>query len=1045
MSQSGEPSSPQSLAADLTTPSPAEVRTSKQRAEEIKQYILGLLPAHISKTVDVVITENVPTAAVLPATEDALLTDDRTGFSRQQARSLIESVDGDYLVLITGHETPDAGPLNDELSADRAHQFGLAFHETLHILKTAFAGVQTLLSKRVDDEYQNFVHDLINATEDGAIEHEVYVGDDFSKRAGNRLRLVREIHKRSPEDYEDLPAEQTQFTFRDALQKAIHDNVILPPSGTTSALLDEDDDRVTFDSDETRAVFEQIYPEIEALADDIHSIRGDVDTGLHRNDLGASIRRAKRTIQFWADVVKPILNEGDGDDTDQQASGREQGSSQEQGQTQERGQPQTQNEPHGEESAQARQNDDRPDSPQQPDEGAESSPGPKPEGASGGAKSQSSMATSNSDEGSSQNAGGEVAASDVDVDPEDLSLDQNAVSDSLQGVADHPPITNEPKPDGIDLSSNQSESDDVAGGGEAGADSDESKPDNGEQDAGVEGSERGGVDSSSDGVGNVDDSHGEDDTGDSSGPAPGGDGSSPETADDTSNESSNDGSGGDGGASTSVEVESSSAASDLASSTQASAGSGGQSTFGDFASEDSSDSVGSEGESGEPSSESAGKSGGDAEGVDGGKAEHQSSSGDETTEQPESGAQTDATPEPGTDAQQSETQQEADAGQATTGRSSTQSNASPSQTATSSQDASGNNQTHSDDATSSESSAATNGVSGPDHEPDDLTAEDFESDRKRAQQTAESISGDTNGLENELRQLDSVLGDEVEQNPDNDKKGSGAGAGSVDELEVLPSPESSSEPAASWSDIERNAGAVADTLAKQLRLDQQTERRSGLSSGTKVNRKAAYRLGHNDPRVFEETIPGDKKEYFVVIVLDRSGSMDPTYLGRSSSSGDMSKIDVATSAVARFAVACEDLGIDVAVVDFYNDTARLAKPASVEAEYAQGTLLSKDAGGGTPLADALSLSGSLAEMDAKESIIISITDGKPRDVEATEDVIKGSYTPVCSLTIATDCEQGNPPEKTEQLEDVYDQSTTVFDPAKLDSRIDELASLLGAY
>lgn len=1051
MSHSEETSPPQSRAAGLTTPSPVEVRTSKQRAGEIKQYILGLLPAHLSKTVDVVITENVPTAAVLPATEDALITDDQAAFDRQQARSLIESVDGDYLVLITGRETPDAGPLNDELSADRAHQFGLAFHETLHILKTAFAGVQTLLDERVDEQYQEFVHGLINATEDGAIEHEVYVGDDFSRRAGNRLRLVREIHKRSPEDYEDLPAEQTQFTFRDALQKAIHDNVILPPSGTTTALLDEDDDRVTFESDETRAVFEQVYPEVEVLADDIHSIRGDVDTDLHKNDIEASIRRAKRTIQFWADIVRPLLSNGYDDERDQQASGQEQARSQEQSQTQEQGQAQEQEERQGQESAETDQDSSRPESPQQPGEDAGSSPEAEPE--SGGSDDgQPSAPADGSGDTDPQNASGQVAASDIDVDPEDLSLDQNAVSDSLQGVADHPSVTDEPNPDDVDLD-NQSGNDDTASG-ETDAESAVDKHDGEEQGADAEHSEAANASDSSDDAGPTSDfdSEAAADGSDEESASAGGDSDSG-NADDTNAGSSGGSEGNNGADGSSVEVESSSATSSLASSTQSATESSGQSTFGDFAQDDTPEETnesasedGDNEESGELDSETIGNAGSGTDAVDNEPVEQQPSEECEASEQAESRAQTDAATEPGADTEQAGTQQDADAQQATTGRDGTQSDTSANQTGREAQSANVGNRTDDNGSDGDAgSSAATDGVSGPDQEPDDLTTDDFESDRKRAQQTADDISADTDGLDQELRQLDSVLGDDVDQSPDDADNGGGAGAGSVDELEVLPSPEDSSGPTAAWDDIEESASTVADTLAKQLQLDQQTARRSGLSSGTKVNRKTAYRLGHNDPRVFEETIPGDEKEYFIVIVLDRSGSMDPEFLGHNTSSEGPSKIDVATSAVARFAVACEDLGIDVAVVDFYDETARLAKPASVDAEYAQETLISQDAGGGTPLADALSLGSSLTEMDAKESIIISITDGKPRDVEATEDVIKESYAPVCSLTVATDCEQGNPPDKAEQLEAMYDQSTTVFNAEKLDDRIDEFASLLGAY
>ena len=1012
MSQSADIPTSHSRAAEIATPSPAEVRTSKQRAEEIKQYILGLLPAHISKSVDVVITEQVPTAAVLPATEDALLTDEQTEFDRQQARRLIESVDGDYLVLITARETPDAAPLNDELSADRAHQFGLAFHETLHILKTAFKGIQTLLKSDVEERHRDFVHDLINATEDGAIEHEVYVGEDFSTRAGNRLRLVREIHKHKPEDYKALPEDRSKFTFRDALQKALHDNVILPPSGTTSALLDEDDDRVTFASEEERVVFLQIYPEIEQLADDIHSIRGDVGTELHRNDAEASIRRAKRTIKFWHEVVKPLV--------DTNASEQEQ--DQQQQQSGGDGEPS--------QSGEQEQAGKSPSSNQSSSTGSDGEP------------QQDATQSDSQDTGPAPDSGGEATPSD-DIDPEDLSLERNAVSDSLQGVADHPSIIDEPNPDDVDLdpdaAGGENDSDDGDDSSSAREDEDESS----HQESGSESSTDAGSDSTSgempDAPGQMG-SGGESDSVESESSTGGQDSAADAPTGDGGGESGSDSEG-------EVEVESTSDSSNLASSTQSSSGTSSQSTFGDFA-QDESDSESAGGGGDGVGGESEAEVGDEGEASTG--QETQSSQNEDVQREPasseggESAGQSDTSSSEGSTPSQSDGGEQAgqSAGESTpTTTSGNQSEDSGGDRADSGQQPESEASTGDRQSTSS---ASTSGVSGPEQTGDELSPEDFESDRKRAEQTADEISSDGEALERELEALDQMLHENAEADPSEEAGGSGAGAGSIDELSVLPDPQDGTVSETDWGAVEKAAGTVADTLAKQLQLDQQTGVRSGLTSGTTVNQKTAYRLGYGDPRVFETEIPGDEKEYFIVIVLDRSGSMDPSRYNNRSSEGP-TKIQVATSAVARFAVACEDLGIDVAVVDFYDDTARLAKPASVDAEFAQEALLNTDASGGTPLSDALALATSLAEMDTKESIIITMTDGKPRDVDATAEVIKQSYAPVCSLTVATDCEPGSPPERAAELEPHFDQTTTVFDPEKLDDRLDQFAALLGMY
>lgn len=81
------------------------------------------------------------------------------------------------------------------------------------------------------------------------------------------------------------------------------------------------------------------------------------------------------------------------------------------------------------------------------------------------------------------------------------------------------------------------------------------------------------------------------------------------------------------------------------------------------------------------------------------------------------------------------------------------------------------------------------------------------------------------------------------------------------------------------------------------------------------------------------------------------------------------EIDIATKAVAQFLVACKDLDIDVAVIDFYDDEAWYVKPLSADTEHAQQSILNSDTKGRTLLADALSLARSVAGADSKESLL----------------------------------------------------------------------------
>ncbi|QLH82126.1 vWA domain-containing protein [Halosimplex pelagicum] len=1110
-------------AADLTPPEAAQVRTSRQRAASLKQYIEGLLPSQLAAEVDVVITEQVSTAAVLPATAEALLDGEETDFDRQQAKQLVERVNGDYLVLVTGREADTSAIcLSDQLTADTAHQFGLAFHETLHILKTSFGAVQTLVEDEVEDQYQEFVHELINIGEDGAIEHEAQTGDDFTEKAGNRLTLVREMHSQT---VADLPSEKRAFSFGDALLKALHDEIIFP-TGVTEALLDDSDSRVGFQSADGREAFVEVHPEIESLRDDLLALRSDRSDRLYDDDREASLQRAKRIVAFWQDVLKPLIENGH-PPAQQGASGQQQGSDHRQEPQQGTGQ-------------------------EQPQQGGESTPGdqqaPDDETPDTGEASQSDRSdpaeddefdcpecdeSFDSDHGrrvhygqqhgdtddlddqledagtdSPQADAGDSNSSpspDGTVDPEDLSLETENYDNPLQSVGEHPSVDDEPDPADVDDSNlrpvsgspdtdaddtQETTADDGPTGDEAEtgsdtppADAPEAGPD-GEPDTdpGSDGAEP----SSSPG----EPPNSDDTTADGTAPGAIGDESSETPGSDTGDDGSTSASKGQAEADSergdeqadpeTTSTASSAATSDLASHTDQSGADdeNQQATFGDFTTDDSDDTdetgAGKDDVAGDDTADNAPDTEPAADGAD---SDGATEPGDSTADSDQPDTDHPDTPsgdgqdndEDGMDFDPSGGSSGPDTPTATDGDSQPDAASTLNDTDTTADDSSesatettpssnteAGGETDSASATGSEAADQNDGDSdnatagrdedtpdGPAHAGADLEPEDFAGDRQRATRTAEESTIDEQGLEEDLQSLESALGDEAETAPDGDDGGGdGAGPGSVDELTILPDPEDG-ELSEDWQAIERSAGTVADTLAKELRLDQQTSARNGLSSGTQVNTKTAYRLNHNDPRTFSETLPGEEKEYFVVFVLDRSSSMGPGYYANRSTGP--AKIDVATSAVARFAVACEDLDIDVAIIDFYDEEARYVKPPSVEAEFAQQSILNTDNAGGTPLSDALSLARTVADADAKESLIITITDDKPADVEDVETQIKASYAPVCSLTIATDCEFGNPPAKAERLEKTYDQTTTVYDPSKLEDRIDQLASLLGAY
>jgi hypothetical protein len=209
----------------LTPDIHARVWASAGRCDRLRSFLQGHLPASVD--VEVVLTPAVQTAAVLPADTDALVSSDAPDLERRQATQLLESIDAELLLLITTAPAPlERVPLNDQLTADHAQQFGLAFDELLHIFKTAIAPITALLDAEVDPEYHQYVHELINIVEDGAIESEAIHGANFSDTAEIRLELTRRIHSQTPDDLGD--GQQARLSFWDAVTTALYDAAVYP-------------------------------------------------------------------------------------------------------------------------------------------------------------------------------------------------------------------------------------------------------------------------------------------------------------------------------------------------------------------------------------------------------------------------------------------------------------------------------------------------------------------------------------------------------------------------------------------------------------------------------------------------------------------------------------------------------------------------------------------------------------------------------------------------------------------------------------------------
>ena len=850
----------------------ARVRASAGRRDRLRAFLQGHLPTGVD--IEVVLTPAVQTAAVLPADIDALVSSDATDLGRQQAVQLLEGIDAEFIVLITTAPAPlERVPLNDQLTADHAHQFGLAFHELLHILKTAIGPIAALLDAEVDSEYHRYVHELINIVEDGAIEHEAIHGANFSDTAEIRLELTRRIHSQTPDDLGD--GQQARLSFWDAVTTDLYDATVYP-TGTTEVLLDEDDDRVVFVSEADEIAFGSVRDGLKQLAADALAIQGiDLDDATHTHDKTASVDRARRVIDTWTSTLKPIV-----------ASAVEQtGESESYG---------------GADSG----TDGHDHYPQ------EDGPTDTPESAR-------------------------------------VSLDREATADPYQDVFDHPAVTSDPDVDDTD-------------GGDSPHGSD------------AEGS-------TGDTVSTPVEQQDGDQTREESLPTADADPAS--RADRT------------------IEPDEGPAEHPSRSHALAAAA--------ERTREDRDDS----GDVDEPSSPPSARDR---------RAASDGQSAQTSLDVFEGGGT--ATESAGTDDPSSRSDDRELSGEEDT------------------------MERHGGDI---EAAASDGPAPGPAHKSVEGAApspaeyeQALDHDREVAHQEATREQVDREAVERELRKLGDVFDRRHQGDKDYQKDGSeplsetksggnGAGPESLDDVEIVPVSDDVVPPS-QWGAIEDGAARVAQVLEKELAMDRQRGTRTGLTAG-RYDTRAGHRLAIGDPRVCETPTPGREKRYALVLVLDRSGSMR---------NGDPPKIELATEAVARLAVAAEGLGIRVAVIDFINGHARLVKPFAVESRHVQTTLLDTDCGGGTPLAEAIGLARTVVETQRDDPLIITITDDRPSDVEAVTRELQESFAPVCSLTIATDCEPGTLAPDASALAPYYERQAAVYDVGAIDERLDQFASLL---
>ena len=1001
---------------------PAQARRSSQRTRRLTEYI----QAHTGENIEVVLTSHVQTACVLPADADRLIDADATDFDQQAAQQLVDAVDGDYLVLIsTNPANLDNLPLDDQLTADRAQQFGLSLHELGHIRYTNISTVADHLDERVDEEYQEFVHGLINYAEDAAIEHQLRAAQ--SQLAADRLELV---NRSLTQMASDLPDTATiAFTYRDAIQSYLYDHGIYD-SGKSDVLLDPDDLRITFQSQDDAAAFAQTQ---DALDDLLATVLSEPD----------SVKRGDAVLDCWEQTIKPLLDQMDEDnhqqgqeDEDTAATGGSSPNtppspSQSDSSTpDEFGQGES-SEPSADPDTDPETSDESPEDAPSGDGAADADPSdvsesptddsPKTSGDTPDGVLGESPADGDPSEASSDDASAEPPA---DFDPENVSLEQTQDGPSADVLA-YPDIgtadtADELAPDDAGASAHDdgaSSESDVESDAEPNpqAESMDTSPDEGESD---DPSDESGTDAS--GADSVD---GERDSGVGASGAKDLESTSDEIGGSAAEESGIEEQG-DG--------EPTEGAADSSGASDASSGpSNGQASISDFLGGDSAGRDSGEAASTDEEATSDGSDTSDTSDTTGGNTDGAGAPDDRADGVPseDDGEARDATG--GTDGGDTD-----DTGDGSTGTAGEDGEDADSDTLDDPA-ADGTTEDGETDNTGKPAEEAAAPLAEPAYDDSlDERADALSADHAAAHEEADRATPEQDALERDLEETLAALEDlandgdtdESGESPDTTtarrRGGTGAGKGSLDSLSVLPQIGEQAPPAR-WQAATAGADAVGGTLRMALRESRRDQTRSGVTSGS-FDRRRAGALARGDVDAFSVRQQGDEKQYDLVLVLDRSSSMS-------------NLIDTAEDAVVRFALACEDLGINVAIIDFVHGDARLIKPFSVETEHVQASLMSGETGGGTPLTDALGLARCLLDQRRDSPLVIIITDGKPGSADDYQQELQQTYGPVCGLTLALDTPHGQPPERAKDVEQFYDRHLYVHDDNDLDRRLDQFA------
>lgn len=244
----------------------------------------------------------------------------------------------------------------------------------------------------------------------------------------------------------------------------------------------------------------------------------------------------------------------------------------------------------------------------------------------------------------------------------------------------------------------------------------------------------------------------------------------------------------------------------------------------------------------------------------------------------------------------------------------------------------------------------------------------------------------------ELEQQSDVAGEGSQQAPDDIEEQieaaglAGGGDGDV-EMSCFESCEYESDWAKKANQYGNRMGRMlVDHFEQERRNEIQRNQRSGrFDSGNLID------ADRGSPRVFKNRDRPDEKKYHAVIAMDDSGSMSGSRLRHAA---------ITTGMLVQ---ALEDAGINTTVYRFARNV-RIVKTHAQSYSEVEDNILEYSTNGGTCLYPAIEKAEEIAEGDADEVFLVTVTDGKPRRSSKVRKMLNDSNMSSITIQIERDAE-----------------------------------------